>query len=37
MVNHQNGKTTKLLLTDYQFKTGLSARDFDKNSLKRVR
>lgn len=37
MVNHQNGKTTELLLTDYRFKTGLSKRDFDKNSLKRVR
>jgi len=37
MVNHQNGKTTELLLTGYQFKTGLSARDFDKNSLKRMR
>jgi len=37
MVNHQNGKTTELLLSDYQFKTGLSARNFDKNSLKRIR
>ena len=37
MVNHQNGKTTQLLLTDYQFKTGLTTRDFDKNSLKRMR
>lgn len=37
MENHQNGKTTELLLTDYQFKTGLSERDFNKNSIKRVR
>jgi len=37
MVNHQNGKTTELLLTDYQFKTGLGTRNFDKNSLKRMR
>ncbi len=37
MENHQNGKTTELLLTDYQFKTGLSTRNFDKNSLKRMR
>ena len=37
MVNHQNGKTTELLLSGYQFKTGLSARNFDKNSLKRIR
>jgi len=37
MINHQNGKTTELFLSDYRFKTGLSMRDFDKNSLKRMR
>jgi len=37
MINHQSGKNTELLLTEYQFKTGLSTRDFDKNSLKRMR
>lgn len=37
MVNHQNGKSTELLLTNYQFKTGLGTRNFDKNSLKRMR
>ena len=37
MVNHQTGKSTTLLWSDYQFKTGLSDRDFDKNSLKRAR
>ncbi|NOQ13730.1 MAG: outer membrane lipoprotein-sorting protein [Methyloprofundus sp.] len=37
MENHQSGKTTELLLTDYQFKTGLTPRNFDKNSLKRMR
>ncbi len=37
MVNHQNGKSTKLLWTNYQFKTGLTDRNFDKNSLKRAK
>jgi outer membrane lipoprotein-sorting protein len=37
MVNHQTGKSTDLLFNDYQFATGLTDRDFDKNSLKRAR
>jgi outer membrane lipoprotein-sorting protein len=37
MVNHQTGKSTTLLWANYQFATGLTARDFDKNSLKRAR
>ncbi len=37
MENHQTGKTTTLQWHDYQFRTGLTERDFDKNSLKRVR
>lgn len=37
MVNHQTGKSTDLGWRDYRFRTGLSDRDFDKNSLKRVR
>jgi len=37
MVNHQTGKTTTLLWQDYSFRTGLTDRDFDKNSLKRAR
>ena len=37
MVNHITGKSTTLLWTDYKFATGLSDRDFDKNSLKRAR
>ena len=37
MVNHQNGRSTKLLWTNYQFKTGLTDRNFDKNSLKRAK
>jgi len=35
MQNHQTGKSTTLQWTDYRFKTGLTARDFNKNTLKR--
>jgi outer membrane lipoprotein-sorting protein len=37
MVNHQNGKSTKLVWSNYQFRVGLKDRDFNKNSLKRAR
>ncbi len=37
MVNHQNGKSTSLMWSNYRFKSGLSKRDFDRNSLKRAR
>lgn len=37
MINHQSKKSTTLLWSNYKFKTGLSDRDFDKNSLKRAR
>ncbi|MFT5369700.1 MAG: hypothetical protein ACI8V2_004678 [Candidatus Latescibacterota bacterium] len=37
MMNHQTGKSTVLVWEGYQFATGLSERDFDKNSLKRAR
>jgi len=37
MVNHQTNKSTDLLFNDYQFQTGLTDRDFDKNSMKRAR
>ncbi|MEE9206984.1 MAG: outer membrane lipoprotein-sorting protein [Gemmatimonadota bacterium] len=37
MVNHQTGKSTDLTWRDYEFGTGLTDRDFDRNSLKRVR
>lgn len=33
MVNHQTKKKTILLWKNYQFKTGLKSRDFNKNSL----
>jgi outer membrane lipoprotein-sorting protein len=35
MKNHQTGKSTTLQWTDYRFKTGLTTRDFNKNTLKR--
>lgn len=37
MENHQNGKSTILVWSDYRFTTGLSDDDFDRNSLKRAR
>ncbi|MBW2149144.1 MAG: outer membrane lipoprotein-sorting protein [Deltaproteobacteria bacterium] len=37
MVNHQNGKSTRLVWSSYKFRVGLKDRDFNKNSLKRVR
>ena len=37
MVNHQSGKSTVLLYTQYRFRTGLTDNDFNKNSLKRAR
>ena len=37
MVNHQTGKSTDLKWTGYEFKTGLTDKDFNKNTLKRAR
>jgi outer membrane lipoprotein-sorting protein len=37
MSNHQNKKTTTLSWDNYQFKTGLKAKDFKSNKLKRLR
>lgn len=37
MVNHLTKKDTTLLWSNYQFKTGLTSRNFDKNTLKRAR
>ena len=34
MENHQTGKSTLLEWTDYQFKTGLTERDFSSQKLK---
>lgn len=37
MVNHQNGKSTQLLWSNYDFRVGLADGDFSQNSLKRIR
>jgi len=37
MTNHQSGKKTELIWSNYKFRTGLNDRDFNKNSLKRAR
>ena len=37
MQNHQTGKSTALLRTNYRFRTGLTSRDFNPNTLSRVR
>ncbi len=37
VVNHQNGKSTDLIFSNYAFGTGLTDDDFNQNSLKRAR
>lgn len=37
MKNHQTGKSTELIYSNYQFKTGLGENDFVKGVLKRAR
>jgi Outer membrane lipoprotein-sorting protein len=37
MVNHQNGKETRLIFDDYRFRPGLTERDFDRASLERAK
>lgn len=37
MMNHQTGKSTTLIWTNYKFKTGLTDKDFNSTSLKRIR
>ena len=37
MQNHQTGKSTRLIWSSYQFKTGLDEKDFNQNVLKRIR
>ena len=37
MINHQNGKSTDLKWSGYQFRVGLNDSDFNKNTLKRAR
>ena len=37
MVNHQTGKSTDLIYSDYVFRTSLGENDFVKGVLKRIR
>jgi outer membrane lipoprotein-sorting protein len=37
MVNHQTGKSTKLIFSNYRFGVGLRESDFSKSGLKRAR
>ncbi len=37
MTNHQTGKTTDLIYSDYAFNSGLNERDFVKGVLERIR
>ncbi len=37
MVNHQTGKSTQLLWKEYKFNSGLTEKDFSRNSLKRAK
>lgn len=37
MINHQNGKSTELIWSNFKFQKGLKDKDFSKNSLKRAR
>jgi outer membrane lipoprotein-sorting protein len=37
MENHQTGKSTELLWSEYRFRQGLTERDFDQNALRRAR
>ncbi len=37
MINHQTGKSTKLMMSNYKFRTGLKDSDFNQNSLRRIR
>jgi len=37
MRNHQTGKSTELVWSDYRFATGLGRSDFDRSALRRVR
>ncbi len=37
MINHQTGKNTNLIWSNYRFRAGLKDSDFNRNSLKRAR
>jgi hypothetical protein len=37
MQNHQTGKSTELVWSDYKFGAGMEDRDFDQRSLQKAR
>jgi hypothetical protein len=37
MTNHQTGKSSQLIWSDFAFRTGLAENDFNQNSLTRIR
>lgn len=37
MVNHKTGRSTTILMKNYKFRNGYTARDFDQSSLERAR
>jgi len=37
MTNHQTGKSSRLIWSDFAFRTGLRENDFNRNSLTRIR
>jgi outer membrane lipoprotein-sorting protein len=37
VVNHKSGRSTTLLMKNYKFRNGYTARDFDQSSLERAR
>jgi hypothetical protein len=37
MTNHQTGKSTELLFSNWTMQSGLTENDFQKNTLKRIR
>ena len=37
MTNHQTGKSTELLFSNWTIQSGLTENDFQKNTLKRIR
>ncbi|MFC1492946.1 outer membrane lipoprotein-sorting protein [candidate division KSB1 bacterium] len=36
IINHQTGKSTRSLWSDFRFNSGLAERDFDPNALRRI-
>jgi hypothetical protein len=37
MINHQYGKSTELVFSDWRFSTGLKDRDFKSSALENLR